>query len=366
MTAHDKSLHGRLASRPGDKPSQGLRLPPKRISYHAFNRRLAKLSPVGLVVVMLSAAVLVSEIIANFNTFWMVEFLGLFGAKEERFALTALNTLITTVLVSVPLVLFAISAIDALERSRRKLRRLREVADQANAAKSDFLANMSHELRTPLNAIIGFSEIIEKQSYGAVGNAKYREYAADINQSGQHLLGIINDILDLAKIESGQTHVADEIIEVEELARAVLVLLDGMAQSHAVKIVVEISDALPKLRGDRRIVKQILLNLLSNGVKFSPAGSRVRLRAWCDPTGELALQVADDGVGIAADDIPKAMAKFVQVDGALNRISDGTGLGLPLVESLVELHGGRLNLESRLGVGTTVTAHFPQDRVVVD
>ena len=223
---------------------------------------------------------------------------------------------------------------------------------------------MSHELRTPLNAIIGFSDMIENETCGPVGSIKYREYAADINQSGQHLLDIINDILDLSKIESGQARITDEIIVVEDLARSVLVLLDGMAQRHAIEIVADLSRRLPKLRADRRIAKQILLNLLSNGVKFSPAGSRVTLRAWRDATGELALQVADEGIGIAREDIPKAMAKFVQVDGALNRKYEGTGLGLPLVESLVELHGGRLKLESRLGVGTTVTVYFPQDRVI--
>ncbi len=364
MTAYDKSLQGGLTGLPGDQWSQDLQDPPKRFSYDAFNRQLAKLPPVGLVAVLLSAAVLVAQIIATFNTFWMVEYLGLFGAKEETFVLTALNVLITTVLVALPLVLLCISAIDALDRSRHKLRGLRDVADRANAAKSEFLSNMSHELRTPLNAIIGFSEIIENETFGPVGNAKYRDYAADINESGQHLLNIINDILDLSKIESGEAHIADEIIEIEQLARSVLVLLGGMAQSHAIKIVVEISHQLPKLRADRRMTKQILLNLLSNGVKFSPAHSRVTLRAWCDATGELVLQVADDGIGIAAEDIPKAMARFAQVDGVLNRRYDGTGLGLPLVEALVELHGGRMNLESRLGAGTAVTVRFPPERVV--
>ena len=241
----------------------------------------------------------------------------------------------------------------------------KEQAEIANRAKSEFLANMSHELRTPLNAIIGFAEIIAGEVLGSVGNAKYRGYAKDISDSGQHLLEIINDILDLSKIETGQAALREEEIDVPAAVRSCLKLLKERAKSAGVELVADFGEgAYPPLRADRRMVKQILVNLLSNAVKFTPRGGRVTASAQCDRASGCVLQISDTGIGIAPDDIPKALARFGQVDARLDRRFEGTGLGLPLSKSFVELHGGVLELTSEVGVGTTVKVRFPPERML--
>ena len=237
-------------------------------------------------------------------------------------------------------------------------------AMDASRAKSEFLANMSHELRTPLNAIIGFAEIIMDEVLGPVGNEKYRDYAKDINDSGQHLLEIINDILDLSKIETGQVALREEEIDVPEVVHGCLKLIGERAKSAGVDLIADFdTETYPVLLADRRMLKQILVNLLSNAVKFTPPGGRVTVSAHCDPAAGYTLTIADTGIGIAPDDIPKALARFEQVDARLDRRFEGTGLGLPLSKALVELHGGSLELESEVCVGTTVTIRFPAARV---
>ncbi len=240
----------------------------------------------------------------------------------------------------------------------------RDEARAADRAKSEFLAAMSHELRTPLNAIIGFSEIIKNETFGPVGSVKYREYGSDIHESGQHLLDLINDILDLSKIESGTDEVHEDKIEIPEIIRAVLKLVGHRAKQRGVKLGLELPDQVSALRADQRKLKQILVNLLSNAVKFTDAGGEVTLRAWCRMDSGYVFQIVDTGVGIAPEDIPKALSRFGQVDGDLNRRYEGTGLGLPLTKALVELHGGVLDLQSEIGVGTTVTVRFPAERIV--
>jgi signal transduction histidine kinase len=265
-----------------------------------------------------------------------------------------------------------------LEKARRKLEmqgeslsRLtddlliaRDEARAADRAKSEFLAAMSHELRTPLNAIIGFSEIIKNETFGPVGSLKYREYTSDIHESGQHLLGLINNILDLSKIESGTDELHEDKIEIPEIIRAALKLVGHHAEQRGVKLEKELEDQLPALRADERKLKQILVNLLSNAVKFTDAGGEVTLRAWCRMDSGYVFQIVDTGIGIAPEDIAKALSRFGQVDADLSRQYEGTGLGLPLTEALVELHGGSLDLQSEVGVGTTVTVRFPAERIV--
>ena len=250
-----------------------------------------------------------------------------------------------------------------LESKNQELIAANEKAEFANRTKSEFLANMSHELRTPLNAVIGFSEMIHNEAFGPC-DERYRNYALDINQSGQHLLNLINDILDISKVESGAGEIHEERIEIREIIESVVTMLKGRAQKGGVKLELEVPDRPPALRADNRKLKQILMNLLSNAIKFTDPGGTVILRIWCRIGSGYVFQVADTGIGIALDDIPKALAPFQQVDGELSRKYEGTGLGLPLAKSLVELHGGSLDLQSRLGVGTTVTVRLPEERVV--
>jgi len=240
----------------------------------------------------------------------------------------------------------------------------RDKAETANRAKSEFLANMSHELRTPLNAIIGFSEVIETETLGPVGSVKYRDYAMDINRSGLHLLDLINDILDLSRIESGVVEIYEKDIEFPEVLHAVQALVRERAQRGGIELDFEYPDTLPALRADERLLKQILINLLSNAIKFSQAGGKVAVSIQCREDSGHVIQVADAGIGIAPKDISKVLSKFGRVDGDLCRKYDGAGLGLPLTKVLVELHGGSLDLQSEIGVGTTVTLRFPAARVV--
>lgn len=251
-----------------------------------------------------------------------------------------------------------------LARLAEDLRMARDQAEAGNRAKSEFLAAMSHELRTPLNAIIGFSEIMKNEMLGPVGSVKYRDYAQDIYNSGQHLLDLINDILDLSKVESGMDELHEENIEVREIIRSVIRLLGNRVEREGVELELEVSEHSPMLRADERKLKQILVNLLTNAIKFTEAGGKVTLRAWCRAGSGHEFQIADTGIGIALEDIPKALSKFGQVDSSLARQYEGTGLGLPLTKALVELHGGSLDLRSRVGVGTTVTVCFPKERVV--
>jgi PAS domain S-box-containing protein len=236
--------------------------------------------------------------------------------------------------------------------------------ESANQTKSEFLASVSHELRTPLNAIIGFSEVIKDQIFGPTDWVKYRSYAEDIYSSGQHLLALINEILDLSKVESGTAELHEEDIEVPSLVQSALKLVEHHAKTGEVALDLDIRDDLPLLWADERKLKQILVNLLANAVKFTEPGGAVTFRAWCREDSGFVFQVVDTGIGIAASDIPKALLQFGQIDSNLSRKYEGTGLGLPLSKALIELHGGSLDLQSQLGVGTTVTVRFPPNRLI--
>ncbi len=240
----------------------------------------------------------------------------------------------------------------------------RDEAQSSDRAKSEFLAAMSHELRTPLNAIIGFSDIIKNEAFGPVGDPKYQTFTSDIHDAGQHLLGLINEILDLSKIESGKDELFEDVIEVPTLAQSVLRLMGPRAEQRGVILALEVSDQLPALRADERKIRQILINLLSNSIKFTDGGGMVSLRISCDDDGGHVFEIVDTGIGISPQDIPKALSRFGQVEGDLNRHYEGTGLGLPLSVALVELHGGVFDIQSELGVGTTVTVRMPIARTV--
>ena len=237
-------------------------------------------------------------------------------------------------------------------------------AERADHAKSEFLANMSHELRTPLNAIIGFSDVMKGEMFGPVGNPKYIEYVQDINASGVHLLALINDILNLSKIEAGKTELQEEYIDVSRALGSCLTLVKERAEDGGLEIVIDTASNLPALYADERKFKQILINLLSNAIKFTPSGGTITIRIWFRSDDGYVLQVADTGIGIALHDIPKVLTPFQQVDSALNRKYEGTGLGLPLTKALAEIHGGSMDLQSEVGIGTTVTVRFPAERII--
>jgi signal transduction histidine kinase len=221
---------------------------------------------------------------------------------------------------------------------------------------------MSHELRTPLNAIIGFSEVMQAELFGSMGSPQYRAYAKDIHESGTHLLGLINDILDLSKVEAGRQELHEEDCDIEEIVTESLRLVAERAAAQGVNIDRHLQPVLPALRADYRMLKQILLNLLSNAVKFTPEGGAVNLSVGTIHDGGLRFLVQDNGIGIPSDQVGRVLEPFVQVEGAFSRKYGGTGLGLPLTRTFVELYGGALELSSAVGAGTTVIVTFPKER----
>lgn len=250
-----------------------------------------------------------------------------------------------------------------LKKQNLELERAKDVAEGANRAKSQFLANISHELRTPLNAIIGFSSILMNQLFGPLGDQKYLEYSKDINESGAHLLDIINDILDLSKAEAGKLSINYEEVHVGKSVNKCLTILSERAAKGRVTISTDIPKTLPPLVADRLRFVQVLLNILSNAIKFTGEGGKVdlsvRTKESNNEVTHFVVTIKDTGIGMAKADIDKAFQSFGQVDSGLNRKYEGTGLGLPLTKKLMDLHGGDIEIESKQGEGTTVILTFP-------
>ena len=278
-----------------------------------------------------------------------------------------LITAIVTSLAATPVILYAQTLLRSQRAARYQLKLMtRELAialhnaQDINNARTAQFANMSHELRTPMNAIVGFSDILRNERFGPMQNARYLEFAADINDSAQHLLDLINNLLDLAKLEAGGFDIRDaEAIEVEDAIEMAVRLLRPLATQQDVEVKVEIVTPNLHIMAIERMLRQILINLLSNAVKFTPPKGEVTISLHGNPVGEAVVEIRDSGIGMSAADIRAAFMPFGQVNSMLSRKHAGTGLGLPLAKAMVELNHGRLDLRSIPGQGTTVTLIFP-------
>ncbi|WP_224701771.1 ATP-binding protein [Devosia aquimaris] len=254
--------------------------------------------------------------------------------------------------------------ISELEEARHMSDEARRHAEQANIAKSQFLATMSHELRTPLNAIIGFSEVLQSELLGPHQVPQYKEYAGDIHSSGQHLLNLINELLDLSRIEAGKYDLNEEVVSLVDIAADCRRMMELRAKSKGIDLVFSVGDNLPKLWGDERAIRQVVLNLLSNAIKFTPQNGKVILVVQRSSDGGQMVSVKDNGPGIPEDEIETVLSSFGQGSLAQKTAEQGAGLGLPIVQKIMELHQGRFDLFSKLRFGTEVIATFPRARVM--
>jgi signal transduction histidine kinase len=290
--------------------------------------------------------------------------------EPDLFASTAaqsihfLVSLVGKILIVVAMLMMAVQRLQwQLEARNADLEVARERSEQASRAKSEFLATMSHELRTPLNAIIGFSDLQRREMFGPLGNPRYREYAADIHDSGTHLLDLITSILDLSKAEAGKLEVVPVTIDPRSVLDAAMSLIRGTAEAKRIRLSVEVPGMPLKCLADPQALKQILINLLSNAVKFTPEGGTVTVLLRGLATGGVEFGVRDSGIGIASADLPRLMKPFEQVSRGYSQGNGGTGLGLPLVDALVRLHDGTLQIDSAVGQGTTVSVQLPPPSV---
>ncbi|MEP4703278.1 MAG: PAS domain-containing sensor histidine kinase, partial [Hyphomicrobiales bacterium] len=250
------------------------------------------------------------------------------------------------------------------KRAEEELLESRRIAENANAQKSDFLAAISHEIRTPLNAIIGFSEVMMEQHYGPMENPRYLEYARDINASGNHLMSLVNDLLDLSKIEAGKLDLTFSSVILNTVIQECVALMQPDANKDRIIIRTSLMESLPPVVADMRSIRQIALNLLSNAVKFTKAGGQVIISTTLDENGEVAIRVRDTGIGMSEDDLQYALQPFRQVEVDQKNRKPGTGLGLPLTKALVEANRARFIIDSRVNYGTLIQVVFPNERVL--
>ncbi len=256
--------------------------------------------------------------------------------------------------------------ISELEEAKAKSDEARRYAEDANLAKSRFLATMSHELRTPLNAIMGFADVMQSEMLGKHAVSAYKEYSADIHESGEHLLKLINEILDLSRIEAGRYSLDEQAVSLSQTGAECMRLIQLRAKKRGVELLQQFEPGLPLLRADEKALRQIWLNLLSNAVKFTPTGGRILVSTRRELDGGVSLVVRDTGPGIASDEVEQILSPFGQGSIARQRAEDGAGLGLPIVKGLAELHGARLGIRSRMRLGTEVAITFPPERVVIN
>ncbi len=255
------------------------------------------------------------------------------------------------------------SSVERSQYRNAQLEAITELAQHANSLKSQFLANMSHELRTPLNAVIGFAELIVSEAFGPVGQIKYRDYAQDILESGKHLLSMINDILDMSKIEAGRYQLTEGPVELNRLIEGAIKMCRILAEEKEITLISSCLDKSPILQGDERALKQMLLNLISNGIKYTPEQGTVSVTVQTAAHGGVSVAVLDTGIGIDESLIGAMLEPFAQAGTDMHNKTEGTGLGLPIVKALAELHDARFELKSISGQGTTAVLHFPASRI---
>lgn len=254
--------------------------------------------------------------------------------------------------------------VTAEKTAEAELIEARDAAQAADEAKSAFLTHMSHELRTPLHAILGFSDTIRRELFGPVGRGEYADYADEIHASGRHLLSMVNDLLDLSKVKDGHWRLREEEVDLAALVDSLARMVSAIADQNGITVRAARPTELPRLRADGRLLKQAVLNLLSNAIKYSETGGTVLLTAAIETSGDCVLRVSDQGIGMAADQVPRLLQPFEQGESVFTRSRDGTGLGLPLAKSFVEMMGGNLHINSKLGAGTTVEVRFPANRLL--
>jgi two-component system cell cycle sensor histidine kinase PleC len=287
--------------------------------------------------------------------------------------ISTLNLCVEAAIVSAPIIFYARDVIAQLKQSRARMdemsRRLKisvEQAEQANRAKSTFLANMSHELRTPLNAIMGFSEVMKDQHLGPMSNQRYLSYAGDILASGSYLLGIINDILDLSKIEAGKMTVENaEEFPLCQALEGSLAICTALGEKFGVRIESRLPPEDVRLVAVERMVRQIVINLVGNAIKFTPPGGQVRVHGGTTADGGYAVTIQDSGIGMTDQEIVKALTPFGQIENKITATHNGTGLGLPLAKAMLELHDGHLEISSVPGCGTRIVMNFPASRIAI-
>jgi len=284
--------------------------------------------------------------------------------RKMNHQLHQFNVLQTTMIV-VTLLLGMITGI-LLHRNASALRRAKEAAEAANKAKSEFLAGMSHDLRTPLNAIMGFSEMMVEHTFGPLGDHRYDGYAKDIRHSGSLLVKLIDDILDLSKIEADKYQLEEEKLDVLSVINSSVKMLNRQAEEKNIRLVNVSNPDVPELLGEEKVLTQLINNLLSNAIKFTPDGGAVTVNAWKSKSSRLNIEVSDTGVGMSKDEISKALNPFDQINSTQARKHEGTGLGLHLCCRFVDLHDGEMNFDSEVNKGTTVTVSFPTERVVAN
>jgi signal transduction histidine kinase len=329
----------------------------------AFDRAVTRLGEIGATLVLTLLVVAASV---------ALHALVRLAQHERATPLALVDPAVEVTLVALPIIVYARATIAELRRSRLALKDLSqrlaqsvEEAEQASKAKSAFLANMSHELRTPLNAILGFSEIMKDEHLGPLNNARYLSYSRDIHLSGRHLLGIINDVLDLAKIEAGKMSLDDAApFDLVPSVLGAVAMVAGLGEKYGVSLVTDLPDQGVKLVAVERMLRQAVINLVGNAIKFTPAGGRVHVSGLLAPDGSYAVTVRDTGIGMTDKEVANALVPFGQNISKMSGEHQGTGLGLPLAKAMLELHGGSLEIISWPDRGTTITAVLPRARVI--